>query len=55
MRTEEERHIIKEEKAEIGGRATHLMQEFKAQKSWRQKRKKPHYPASPKEELETVR
>ena len=32
MRKEEKSHIIKEEKAEIGGRAAHLMQEFKAQK-----------------------
>lgn len=45
LRKEEESHIIKEEKAKIGGSGAHLMQELKAQKHHRKKGgKKPHSP-----------
>ena len=37
LRKEEESHVIKEEKAKLGGSGAHLMQEFKAQKHCRKK------------------
>lgn len=55
LKKEEERHIIKEEKAEIGGKNEHLMQEFKHRSTMEGKGEEASLSSIPEEELETVK
>lgn len=55
LKKEEERHIIKEEKAEIGGKNVHLMQEFKHRSTMEGKGEEASLSSIPEEELETVK
>lgn len=48
LKKEEERHIIKEEKAEIGGKDAHFMQEFKHRSTMGGKGEEACYPVSQK-------
>lgn len=54
MRKEEESHITKEGKAEIGGRAIHFVQELKGQKSHWKGKGRSTYLGSLLEELKNV-